>query len=98
MKVIETIKKFCAWVAIDGLLHALVCYGIMLAVYPMFESHEAGILWSFATACAASMGKEIYDVFRTQCTPEHCWHDLLCDAIGMGCGSLTWFVWWICKL
>lgn len=98
MKAIETIKKFCAWVGIDGLLHALVCYGIMLAVYPIFSDPCTGAMTAFLVALLASFGKEVFDIFRSESTAEHAWHDLLCDAMGMAAAALTWLLWWLCSL
>lgn len=97
-KVIETIKTFCAWVGIDGLLHALVNYAIMLTVYPIFTDPCSGMVAAFLVAIVASLAKEVYDIFTSECTLQHIWHDLLCDALGMGCAVLTWLLWWLCSL
>ena len=97
-KIIDAIKTFSAWVGIDGLLHALVNYSIMLAVYPIFSEPCSGMVAAFLVAIVASLGKEVYDIFGDSCTVQHAWHDLLCDALGMSCAVLTWVLWWLCNL
>lgn len=95
MKVIEKIKGFLKWVNVDGGLHALANYSIMLAAYPMFKDPGTGIVVAFLAAILASIGKEVYDMFSDGCSIKNAWHDLLCDALGMGCAVLTWLLWWL---
>ena len=70
-KIIDSIKSFSAWVGIDGLLHALVNYSIMLAVYPIFSEPCNGMVAAFLMAIVASLGKEVYDIFGDSCTVQH---------------------------
>ena len=86
------IKAFSAWVGIDGLLHALVNYSIMLAVYPIFSEPCSGMVAAFLVSIVASL---VYDIFGDSCTVQQAWHDLLCDALGMSCAVLTWVLWWL---
>ena len=95
MKLLEKIKGFFKWVNVDGGLHALANYSIMLAVYPMFGDPCTGMGVAFVAAILASIGKEVYDMFSDGCTIKHAWHDLLCDALGMGCAVFTWLLWWL---
>ena len=94
----EKIKKFINWIAIDGLLHILVCYASILAVTPMAVSLGKGVVAGTIVAMALSLIKEGYDILVKRCSLENVWHDLLCDAIGLTCGYLTIFVWWLCSL
>lgn len=96
-KIIEKIKGFAKWVASDGLLHALVCYAIVLAVFPVFDKPVEGIAAALLLAVVASMGKEVYDLAKG-CELKHVWHDLICDAIGIGCAMVTVLIWWLCNL
>ena len=98
MKLLEKIKGFFKWVNVDGGLHALVNYSIMLAVYPMFSDPCTGMGVAFVAAILASIGKEVYDMFSDGCTIKHAWHDLLCDALGMSMAVTTWILWWLCSL
>ena len=94
----EKIKKFINWIAIDGLLHILVCYASILAVTPMAVSLGKGVVAGTIVAMALSLIKEAYDVLVKGSTWQNVWHDLLCDAMGLTCGYLTIFVWWLCSL
>jgi hypothetical protein len=94
----NAIKSFCDWVGHKGLLHAMVCYSIMLTVYPIFSNPFRGAMWSFVAALLASVGKEVFDIFREDNLVQNAWHDLLCDAIGMAAAVLTWLLWWVCGL
>lgn len=95
----KVIKSFCNWVGHKGLLHALICYSIMLAVYPIYSNPFRGAMWSFLLALLASLTKEVWDLFRNEeANADSAWHDLLCDAMGMAAAVLTWLLWWVCGL
>lgn len=97
-KVIDTIKSFCAWVGIDGLLNALVCYSIMLTIYPIFSNPCTGAVAAMLVALVVSLAKAVYNMFTDDVKFQNAWHDLLCDALGMSMAVTTWILWWLCSL
>ena len=96
-KFIDSIKDFCKWVSSDGLLHILVCYAVMLAITPLGVTFWSGAAGAIILAAIPSIVKEGYDYMRGA-SWQTIWHDLLCDAIGMGLGLLTLLLWWLCNL
>lgn len=96
-KFIESVKAFAKWVNTDGLLHILVCYAVMLTIVPFGNSFWAGAAGAIILAAILSLVKEGYDYLRGA-SLQQIWHDLLCDAIGMGLGVLTLLLWWLCNL
>lgn len=86
------IKEILKWIAIDGLLHILMCYSIMLTFEPV-----VGIWWAKAITATCAIGKEVVDVLRGKNTWEQVRHDLICDAAGILLADLSIFVWWLCN-
>lgn len=89
----EKLKAIIKWIAVDELLHFLVCYAIMLAFMPM-----VGIWWTTAITLSTAIGKEVIDVLRAKNNKEQVIHDLVCDGLGMATAYLTIFLWWLCNL
>ena len=87
----KKIKEILSWVGVDGLLHLLVCWLVMLVVIPI-----RGIWLAILTSLVLSIGKEIWDVFiqKDNCK-EQAIHDIICDGIGVLAGLLTIALWWI---
>ena len=78
-------KKLFAWIAIDGLLHFLVCYAMMLSLSPILGFGMA----SYTTALAASL-KEAYDYFIEKDNDGVAVsHDFICDLAGYLVASIT---------
>lgn len=73
------IKECIKWVGIDGLLHFLVCYAMMLTFGPYIGNGLAiGVTLLFA------FGKEAYDVFIAKDNNfSQAMHDLSCDFAGI---------------
>ena len=79
------------WVGVDGLLHLLVCWLVILVITPM-NGFGAAII----TAAVLSLGKEAWDVFIQKDNDKHqAMHDLICDGAGVLAGLLTIALWWI---
>lgn len=82
---IDKMKKLFAWVGIDGLLHILTCYAMMLALTPIIGFGIA----SYVTALAAAL-KEAYDYFVQKDNDVIAvGHDFACDGIGYILACLT---------
>ena len=86
----EKIKKIINWIAIDGLLHFLVCYATMLTCEPV-----VGIWWAKAITTSLAIGKEVVDSLRYKNTWEMMRHDLICDVAGILIADCTIFAWWL---
>lgn len=71
----EWIKKLWNWVRVDGLLHILVCYIIVLTLCQFNMPWQ----WASVVALFAGIAKEVYD--REHGTAE--WHDIICDCAGI---------------
>lgn len=72
------INKITKWVAVDGLLHFLVCYSIVLTFAPF------GICMAIAIAVVASLGKEVVDYFiQKDNNAQQVLHDIICDIMGI---------------
>lgn len=89
----EKIKKILRWIAVDGLLHILSCYALMLTLQPMVD-----IWWAKGITATCAIGKEVVDALRGKNTWEQVRHDLICDAIGILMSDVTFFIWWLCSL
>ena len=89
----EKIKAIATWVAVDGLLHLLVCYAIMLALTPV-----VGLWWAIAATASAAVAKEVFDALCGRNTWSQMVHDLICDGAGILMADVTIFVWWLCNL
>lgn len=94
----EKLKNIIKWVGVDGLLHFLACYGLMLAVYPMYSEHCTGAVVASCATVIVAIVKEIYDAIAKGATIHQAIHDFICDGIGMAAGSLTWFIWYLAGL
>lgn len=75
------ITKARCYIRVDGLLHIMASAIILLSLHPFI-----GYLWSLAITIVAGITKELYDRF-TDGAAE--WHDLICDAIGIGYASMV---------
>ena len=85
----ERLKKLIKWVAIDGLLHILVCYAMMLALTPMIGGWLAMLLTVIASAV-----KEAYDYYiQKDNNREQVIHDAICDVVGMLSAIITMLLW-----
>lgn len=81
----EKLKNAIKWVGVDGLLHILTCYAMMLALTPMIGFAVA----SYATALAAAL-KEAFDYFYQKDNDiVAVGHDFACDAVGYILACLT---------
>ena len=89
----QKLKEIIKWIAVDGLLHFLVCYAIMLAFMPM-----VGIWWTTAITLSTAMGKEVIDALRGKNNKTQVIHDLTCDGARILLADVTIFVWWLCNL
>lgn len=77
----ELFKRVKEWVAIDGLLHILMCMVLMMASLLLVDS----LALALSATIVASLGKEVWDVFvQKDNTIKQALHDIICDAIGMG--------------
>lgn len=87
----EKIKEIQSWVGVDGLLHLLVCWLVVLVVTPI-----RGIWLAVVAAAILSIGKEIWDMFiQKDNSKEQAIHDLICDGAGVLAGLMTIGLWWI---
>ena len=85
----ERLKKLIKWVAIDGLLHILVCYAIMLALTPMIGGWLAMLITMVVSAI-----KEAYDYYiQKDNNREQVIHDATCDVVGMLSAIITMLFW-----
>lgn len=85
----ERLKKLIKWVAIDGWLHILVCYSIMLALTPMI-----GIWLGLLIVMVVSAIKEAYDYYiQKDNNREQVIHDVVCDMIGMVAAIIALLFW-----
>jgi hypothetical protein len=77
----ELFKRVKEWVAVDGLLHILMCMVLMMASLLLVDS----IALALSATIVASLGKEIWDMFvQKDNTIRQALHDIVCDAIGIG--------------
>ena len=87
-KLLETLKKIKEWVAIDGLLHFLVCYVIIVSLTPLIG------WWALLVTILAALGKEAWDYFiQKDNNKEQVVHDLICDGVGLVLAYCTMLVW-----
>ena len=98
----EKLKTICRWIAVDGLLHILVCYSCMLTFMPIFlgldlSAFIATILSAFI-AIILSVGKEVIDAIRGKNTKKQRQHDFICDGIGVVVAIVTISLWAIIYL
>lgn len=90
----EKIKALIRWIGIDGLLHFLVCYAMMLTLTPII-----GVWWALGTTLFVALAKEAYDVFiKKSNTLEQTFHDIILDASGIILSFITMLLWWACIL
>lgn len=89
----EKIKKIISWVAVDGLLHLLVCYAMMLALTPV-----VGLWWAVAATASVAVAKEVFDALCGRNTWSQMSHDFICDGVGLLLAGCTLFVWWLSNL
>lgn len=86
----EKLKAICRWVGVDGLLHFLVCYGMVLAFTPII-----GVWWSLFAAVLASLVKEAIDSIMNDSDECNAAHDLICDGAGALAAIITMAIWMV---
>jgi hypothetical protein len=87
----QKIEDMIKWVGIDGLLHLLVCWLVVLVVTPI-----RGIWLAILAAAVLSIGKEFWDMFiQKDNSKEQAIHDIICDGVGVLAGLLTIGLWWV---
>lgn len=75
----ETIKKMLKWVGIDGLLHFLVCYAMMLTFAPI-----VGMTWTIILTTSLAVTKEVIDFcIQKDNDAKAVLHDLFFDVAGV---------------
>lgn len=85
----ETIKKMLKWVGIDGLLHFLVCYAMMLTLAPMI-----GLAWAVLATTGVAVLKEVWDFcIQKDNDAEQVLHDVILDGIGILIALITISLW-----
>lgn len=85
----EKIKNIFKWVAVDGLLHILCVFAIIMACTPI-----VGLWWSIGIAVIASALKEAYDVVIQQDNnKEQVIHDVICDGVGLVLALAVMLLW-----
>lgn len=89
----EKLKAIIKWIAVDGLLHFLVCHLLMVTVFPMFPDSTTGAIVASSLTAFAIVVKELYDMIAKSATSKQCWHDIICGSAGMLAGALTWLLW-----
>ena len=85
------LKTICSWVGVDGLLHFLVCYGMMLAFTPV-----VGVWWAIFSVAVAALVKEAMDFFIQQDNDRNAvLHDLICDGAAVLAALITMAIWMV---
>lgn len=85
----ETIKKMLKWVGIDGLLHFLVCYAMMLTFTPMM-----GLAWAVLATTGVAVLKEVWDFcIQKDNDAEQVLHDVILDGTGILIALITISLW-----
>lgn len=85
----ETIKKMLKWVGIDGLLHFLVCYAMMLTLAPMI-----GLAWAVLATTGVAVLKEVWDFcIQKDNDAEQVLHDVILDSTGILIALITISFW-----
>ena len=75
----KLIKSIIKWIAVDGLLHFLVCYALMLTFTPI-----VGIWWAVLITVIPAIAKELWDgLIQKDNDIRQIAHDLVCDGVGM---------------
>lgn len=83
------IKSIIKWIAVDGLLHFLVCYALMLTFTPI-----VGIWWTLLTTTLIALAKEAYDFFIDKDNDmQAVIHDIILDASGILMALIILLVW-----
>lgn len=75
-KVKALFEKVWRWVRVDGLLHILAVYAIVLTFCGPLSWWVADLI-----AIGVFIIKEVLDLISKKETAE--WHDVICDAIGL---------------
>lgn len=89
----EKLKEIIKWIAVDGLLHFLARYAIMLTCEPV-----VGIWWAKAITATFAIGKEVYDALRGTNNAKQMVHDFICDGAGILMADVAIFGWWLCGM
>lgn len=86
---LSKLRQLIKWIAVDGLLHFLACYAIMLTLTPII-----GIWWTILATAIIALGKEAWDYFiQKDNNKEQVIHDLICDAVGMMMAVVVMIIW-----
>lgn len=86
----ELIKKIFRWIAVDGLLHFLVCYAMILSLSPLIG------FYALIPTIVVALAKEGYDYHcKKSNNKEQVVHDLICDAAGIAAAYATMAIWLI---
>lgn len=82
-------KRLLQWIAIDGLLHFLVCYATMMTFTPII-----GAWWAMGIAGILAIAKEARDYFYEKDNNiQQVLHDLICDVIGILGALIVMLLW-----
>lgn len=82
------LKKIFQWVNIDGLLHFLTCYALILTFSNIFNL-QIGFLLTIVIAIL----KEIYDIYIKKCNNYiQALHDIIMDIIGVIIGVIIFII------
>ena len=93
----EKLKNILKWVGVDGLIHFLVTFALMLVIYPLYSDHCTGAVVASVATLLVAVAKEIYDAIKGA-TIQQATHDFITDAVGMAAGSLVWLLWYLANL
>ena len=89
-KDMEKIKNAIKWIGVDGLLHFLICYSMMIALSPIIGWYAL-----IPTIIIAAV-KEGYDYhIQKDNNKQQVVHDLICDAAGIAAAYATMAIWLI---
>jgi hypothetical protein len=82
-------KRILNWIAVDGLLHLLVCYSIILTIAPIIN-----LWWAISITIIIASIKEIVDYFyQKDNNLQQVLHDLICGFVGMFGALIVMFLW-----
>ena len=88
-KLINLFNKISSWFSIDGLLHFLVCYTLMLTFQPI-----VGMLWALVVTIIPALIKEAWDYFiQKDNTSYQVKRDLIFDWFGIAAALAVITLW-----
>ncbi len=90
-RLFDLLKDFYKWMGIDGLLHFILCYALILTFQPI-----VGIAWASVIAIVSALAKEFYDFFIQKDNDKNqVFHDLMCDWFGIAAALVITTLWGI---